>query len=149
MTGSRFIIRRKDRVADVDDLVLDSEGLTIGRLVGNDLVLNHPAVSRTHGGIKQLGADFWYFNLSRSNGTLLNGELVERAPVADGDVIQIGPFVLELSYAGTALMISVEMGLDVQPVEGRAVPTSAQGEQAGTVLIKIMPRPGKQTMTPG
>ncbi|HEU4391828.1 MAG TPA: FHA domain-containing protein, partial [Blastocatellia bacterium] len=149
MAGSRFIIKRKDRVTDVDDLVIDTEGLTIGRLVGNDLVLNHPAVSRTHGGIKQLGSDYWLFNLSRSNGTLLNGELVERAPLADGDAIQIGPFLLEISYSGTAVLISVEMGLDVQPVEGRAVATSAPGEMAGTMLVKIVPQRGKQTLTPG
>ena len=149
MAGSRFIIRRKDRVTDVDDLVIDTEGLTIGRLVGNDLVLNHPAVSRTHGGIKQLGSDYWLFNLSRSNGTLLNGELVERAPLAEGDAIQIGPFLLGISYAGTALSIGVEMGLDVQPVEGRAVETGSQGEQAGTMLVKIVAQPGKQSLTPG
>ena len=36
---SKFIIQRKDQ--EVDTVYLESEGLTIGRLTGNDLVLNH------------------------------------------------------------------------------------------------------------
>src|SRR5262245_12907378 len=95
---ARFVINRRDLVSDVDEVVVESEGLTMGRLIGNYLVLNHPAVSRTHAGIKQLGNDFWIFNLSESNGTLLNGELVERTALADGDVIQVGPFLLQVAH---------------------------------------------------
>src|SRR5436190_23108565 len=105
---SRFVIKRKDSVNAIDDLVIDSEGLSIGRLITNDLALNHPAVSRVHAGIKQLGKDYWIYNLSESNGTLLNGELVDRTPLAEGDVVQIGPFQLQVSYADKALRITVE-----------------------------------------
>ena len=75
---SRFIIKRTDKVRGIDDIVLESEGLTIGRLTGNDLVLNHRAVSRTHAGIKDIDGEFRLFNLSQANGTLINGQLVER-----------------------------------------------------------------------
>src|SRR5438876_9473027 len=83
----RFIIKRKDGDVAIDDVMLESDGLTIGRLISNDLLLNHRAVSRTHAGIKEVGGDFWLFNFSASNGTSLNGELVDRTPLADGDVI--------------------------------------------------------------
>ena len=73
-------------------MVIESEGLTVGRLIGNDLALNHPTVSRTHAGIKEIEGDYWIFNLSEANGTLLNGEQIEKTPLADGDLIQIGPF---------------------------------------------------------
>ena len=79
---NRFIIKRKDKDDAVDDVLLESEGLTIGRLVSNDLVLNNRMVSRTHAGIKEIGKEFWLFNLSTSNGTNLNGELVEQTPLA-------------------------------------------------------------------
>jgi len=60
--NSRFLIKRKDGDVAIDDVQLDSDGLTIGRLISNDLVLNHRAVSRTHTGIKQVRGDFWLFN---------------------------------------------------------------------------------------
>ena len=62
-TKNRFLIRRRDSDNAVDDIVLESEGLTIGRLVSNDLVLNHRAVSRTHAGIKEIKGEFWLFRL--------------------------------------------------------------------------------------
>ncbi|HSO76857.1 MAG TPA: FHA domain-containing protein, partial [Blastocatellia bacterium] len=87
---NRFIIKRNDLT--VDDVVVESEGLTIGRLISNDLSLNHRTVSRTHAGIKEFNGEYWIFNLSSSNGTVLNGELVDRTPLADGDVLQIGHY---------------------------------------------------------
>ena len=141
---SRFIIKRKDKDRGVDDVVVESEGLTIGRVIGNDLVLNHRAVSRTHAGIKQIAGDFWLFNLSASNGTLLNGELAEKGPMADGDLIQIGPYLLQVTYLQTALSIVVERELEVVPLEARS---SAPLGGDATMMIKI---PGvKRSATPG
>src|SRR5262245_31420126 len=93
---SRFIVIRKDR--NLDPFVIESEGLTIGRLIGNDLALNHPTVSRTHAGIKEIDGDYWIFNLSGANGTMLNGELIDQTPLADGDLIQIGAFFIYPKY---------------------------------------------------
>jgi pSer/pThr/pTyr-binding forkhead associated (FHA) protein len=43
-------------------------------------VLNNRAVSRTHAGIREFNGEYWIFNLSESNGTVLNGWLVEQSP---------------------------------------------------------------------
>ena len=109
---SRFIIRRRDKVIQTDDLVIDKEDLTVGRLLTHDLILNHGAVSRTHAGIKEVEGVFWIFNLSRSNGTLLNGEIVDKSPLADNDEIQIGPYLLRVGYSleGLLLTVSLEIG---------------------------------------
>ena len=112
---NKFVIIRKD--LSLDPALLQSEGLTIGRLTGNDLVLNHPTVSRTHAGIKEINGDYWIFNLSEANGTLLNGELADQTPLADGDVIQIGPFFLIPRYVAEGLMLEVEMSVKPLPVE--------------------------------
>ncbi|MBI1765146.1 MAG: NAD(P)-binding domain-containing protein [Acidobacteria bacterium] len=154
---SRYIIRRKD--SEVDDAFLDSEGLTIGRLISNDLVLNHRAVSRTHAGIAnaanipslaeaaETAATYFLFNLSASNGTLLNGENVENVALFDGDVIQIGPYLLKVNYLDDALALTVEMELKVQPLEKRTallqLPAGQDGDK--TMLIKfptVAGRPG-------
>lgn len=150
----RFIIKRKDSDVAVDDVMLESDGLTIGRLISNDLLLNHRAVSRTHAGIKEVGGDFWLFNFSKSNGTSLNGELVDRTPLADGDVIQIGPYLLRVNYLAQALSITVERQLQVQTLEGSVVlPTAAAGdaqqEAGATIIIKSPVVQGVRTVTPG
>ncbi|HSB12166.1 MAG TPA: NAD(P)-binding domain-containing protein [Blastocatellia bacterium] len=151
---NRFVIKRRDSDVAVDDVLLEGDGLTIGRLISNDLVLNHRAVSRTHAGIKQQGGDFWLFNFSKANGTSLNGELVDRTPLADGDVIQIGPYLLQVNYLPLALSITVERQLQVQTLEGSVVMPTAPAvggmEDAGaTIFIKTPVLPGAQTMTPG
>src|SRR5215471_493099 len=150
----RFVVSRKDQVSQVDDVYIENEGLTIGRLIGNDLVLNHRAVSRTHAGIKRVHDEYWLFNLSESNGTMLNGQLVARVALADGDVVQIGPYLLRINYGDGAtsqasaagapeipvLRITVEIELEVQPLVGRATqPLQPGGAGAGesTVLVSI------------
>jgi pSer/pThr/pTyr-binding forkhead associated (FHA) protein len=112
---SKFRIIRKD--LNLDPGVLETEGLTIGRLVGNDLTLNHPTVSRTHAGLKEIGGDYWIFNLSEANGTLLNGEQIEQTPLADGDLIQIGAFTLFPKYQDDCLQLEIEMQVRPTPVE--------------------------------
>jgi hypothetical protein len=112
---TNFYIVRKD--LSIDPVEIASEGLTIGRLAGNDLSLNHPTVSRTHAGIKEFNGDYWIFNLSEANGTLLNGELIAQTPLADGDLIQIGPFFLYPKYALGGLQLEVEMSVNPLPVE--------------------------------
>src|ERR1051325_4048498 len=137
---NRFIIRRRDTDTAVDDVVLESEGLTIGRLVSNDLVLNHRAVSRTHAGIKEINGEFWLFNLSQSNGTVLNGELVERTALADGDVIQLGPFLIQINYVRDALSLVIERALNVSTDwETGDVPAAKQSggdESSPTMSLK-------------
>src|SRR2546423_8747549 len=108
---NRFLIRRRDMDNAVDDVVIESEGLTIGRLVSNDLVLNHRAVSRTHAGIKEIRGEFWLFNLWQSNGTVLNGELVEKTALADGDVFRLAPFLVQVNYVQNALALAVDLAL--------------------------------------
>ncbi|HWP42247.1 MAG TPA: FHA domain-containing protein [Blastocatellia bacterium] len=107
---SRFIIRRKDKVIQSDDLVMEKEDLTIGRFITHDLVLNHGSVSRLHAGIREVEGVFWLFNLSRSNGTLLNGQIVDKSPLADNDEIQIGPFLLKVGYSVNGFLITVDVG---------------------------------------
>jgi thioredoxin reductase len=134
---NRFIIKRTDKVRGVDDIVLESEGLTIGRLTGNDLVLNNRAVSRTHAGIKDIDGKYWIFNLSRANGTIVNGALVEgRVPIEDGNLVQIGPYVLMINYVGSALSINVEMDLEVVPIEAQADAGGEAEASGATVMIK-------------
>src|ERR687886_391008 len=127
--ASKFIINRED--LNVDPLTLVTDGLKIGRAPSCELVLNHPTVSRLHAGINEADGRFYLYNFSHSSGTTLNGRVVatEAAEViADGDVIQIGPYFLHVERLSDALSVSVtlEMAATVADSEGRGEAPQAQ-----------------------
>src|SRR5262249_31242955 len=144
---SKFIVIRKDH--DLDPVVIESEGLTLGRLTGNDLALDHPSVSDVHAAIEGAVGDYWIFNLSEEGGTLLNGEHIGQCPLTDGDVIQIGPYFLTLKYDGADLLLEVELNAEPpsNEVSGKASgatpigpPTTGQEKPAGQgITIRFDP----------
>ncbi|HKS21547.1 MAG TPA: adenylate/guanylate cyclase domain-containing protein [Thermoanaerobaculia bacterium] len=77
--------------------VTDLKGeLTVGRTEGNDLVLNHPSVSRRHARFDPRDDHWWIVDLKSTNGVKVNGNLVAEAQVNPGDKILIGSVQLEL-----------------------------------------------------
>ena len=77
--------------------VTDLKGeLTVGRTEGNDLVLNHPSVSRRHARFDPRDEQWWIVDLKSTNGVKVNGNLVAEAQVNPGDKILIGSVQLEL-----------------------------------------------------
>ena len=108
--SSKFVIERED--LDVEPVTFVTDGLKIGRLPSCEVVLNHPTVSRLHAGITMAGGRHYLYNFSSSSGTTLNGRIVATESgevLADGDVIQIGPFFLSIDRAGDALSINVTL----------------------------------------
>ena len=70
--------------------------LSIGRTEGNDLVLNHPSVSRRHARIEGRGDHWWIIDLKSTNGVKLNGNLIAESQVSAGDKILVGSVQLEV-----------------------------------------------------
>ena len=94
LQSGKFKITRSDG-ADPSTIIKD--GLVIGRLQSCDVTLNHPTVSRIHAGINRVGNQYFLINLSVSNSLTLNGRLLQAEQVdvlADGDVMQLGPFAI-------------------------------------------------------
>ncbi|MCC6743230.1 MAG: FHA domain-containing protein [Acidobacteria bacterium] len=116
MATSKFIIIRRD--LEVDPTAVEGDGLSIGRLLANDVTLNHPSVSRTHLGIRQISGDFWVTNLSQGNGTILNGAIVESAPLAAGDILQVGPFYVHVAFPGDVLELTIDLSMNPMAAEG-------------------------------
>ncbi len=56
----------------------------------NDLVLDHPAVSREHFQLEQRGNTYYLVDQHSTNGTMVNGLKVQDHPLKDGDIIRIG-----------------------------------------------------------
>jgi adenylate cyclase len=72
---------------------------TIGRTEGNDIILNHPSVSRRHAKIESRNNGFWIVDLKSTNGVKVNGNVVGEGQIKPGDKILIGSVQLELLAA--------------------------------------------------
>jgi pSer/pThr/pTyr-binding forkhead associated (FHA) protein len=112
------------------------ESIYIGRLVTNEVVLDHKTVSRIHAGINFRDRRYELANLSSSGLLTLNGRLLlpQKSDVlADGDTIQIGPFILKVAINKRILSLNVQ-----SPVAGRIPekPSVAEPEgKAGTSSV--------------
>ena len=75
-----------------DDIVfpLIVDEVLIGRLDSVDLVIDEAGVSRVHAKVVREGDLCVVMDLRSTTGTRVNGRLVERHELLDGDVIEIG-----------------------------------------------------------
>ena len=116
MPANQFIIIRDD--LPIDPITILSEGLLIGRLGQCELLLNHPSVSRVQAGIKLVENDYYLFGLRPGNPVILNGKPVEEnEALAAGDIIEVGPFHLQIESTDEALVIRVELRIGMKPSE--------------------------------
>lgn len=142
-------------------LDLRGDPVTVGRIEGNDLVLNHPSVSRRHARLERRGADWWIVDLNSTNGVKVNGSPATESKIAGGDRILVGSVQLEVrgtpvvdfsedspfdNVSGTVIRrisdFNSEFGLDaaaavepeqMAPVEGRA----DSREKIFSVLVQV------------
>ena len=113
--ANKFIVVREDLVQD--PLTIITDGFLIGRLKECELLLNHPSVSRVQAGIKQIEGDYYIFGLRPSNPVKLNGKAVgENEALGAGDVLEVGPFLLDIDRSEAALVIKVSLQI------GRSAP---------------------------
>ncbi|MEN3330205.1 MAG: hypothetical protein V7638_5012 [Acidobacteriota bacterium] len=118
MPTNQYVIIRDDLM--VDPITIISEGLLIGRLLECELLLNHPSVSRVQAGIKQFEDAYYLFALRPKNPVILNGKPVEEnEALAAGDIIEVGPFHLQIESADDGLVIRVEVriGMNVSEID--------------------------------
>ncbi|MBK5258246.1 MAG: FHA domain-containing protein [Thermoanaerobaculia bacterium] len=136
------------RVADLN------AALSVGRTEGNELILNHPSVSRKHAKIELRNGQWWIVDLKSTNGVKVNGTLVTEAAVGSGDKIHIGSVQIEFKAlpavdftaesifdnpSGTVIRrisdFNSEFGLDVADVSA-ARPISEPGTKAAPQVTR-------------
>jgi adenylate cyclase len=142
-------------VPRVTDLRSD---LSIGRTEGNDLVLNHPSVSRKHARIEtRADGYYWIIDLKSTNGVKVNGNLVSESAIVNGDKILVGSVQLDLkplpsvdfsaesmfdNPSGTVIRrisdFNSEFGLDLGEIAEASAnrPPSEPGVAGGSVVTR-------------
>jgi hypothetical protein len=76
-------------LVDARCLALNSSPVSLGRGLDNDLVVEHPRVSRHHAQLQQRQGQWWLLDLGSANGTTVNGQPVSEAALQVGDVISL------------------------------------------------------------
>lgn len=77
-----------------NEVPLTRDVLTIGRGSTSDIRLDDTGVSRRHAEVRLEGDDVVVVDIGSTNGTSVNGRLVERARLTPGDRIELGRTVL-------------------------------------------------------
>ncbi len=79
---------------------LASTGTSLGRHPESDVFLDDITVSRRHAVIERDDDEWRVRDAGSLNGTYVNGERIETAPLAEGDEIQVGRYLLSF-HAGS------------------------------------------------
>jgi adenylate cyclase len=138
--------------------ILDLKGpLSIGRTEGNDLILNHPSVSRKHARFEPRNNAWWIIDLKSTNGVKVNGNLVTEAQVNSGDTIHVGSVQIDVKaipavdFSGDSMFENVsgtvirrisdfnsEFGLDISDLQQVRKPSEPGSKPApGVTRDKI------------
>lgn len=74
-------------------------GLRLGRLPANDVVLHDNSVSRNHAEVESRNGVFWLQDLNSSNGLQRNGRIEQSFPLRAGDLITVGQVAFDVEGA--------------------------------------------------
>lgn len=146
---------------------LDQERLTIGRKPENDIQIDNLAVSGKHSMIITILDDSFLEDLGSTNGTYVNGKLVKKHALKDGDVIAIGKHELKYinenasddddefektmiikpgsaSAAVAAAQAAEKAGAAATPQSPSAAPVASGGMPLGRLTVLNGPIAGKE-----
>jgi hypothetical protein len=96
----------------IQEIELQKERYTLGRLPDNDIRVDNLAVSGHHALIINILKDSFLEDLNSTNGTYVNGKLVKKHALKDGDVIAIGKHQLKYTQGGAAAADDDDEGSD-------------------------------------
>lgn len=82
------------------DYNLSKERYTVGRLTDNDIRIDNPTVSGHHSVFINILNDSFLEDLNSTNGTYVNGAVVKKHALVDGDVVTIGQHHLLFCHGG-------------------------------------------------
>lgn len=85
-----------------ETFALDKELVTVGRVAGNDIVLEDASISRRHAKVIRKGATWSVEDLGSSNGSTIGGGKITKAALTDGDRVGFGDVMFQFKATGAA-----------------------------------------------
>jgi predicted component of type VI protein secretion system len=126
----KLVIRRGDAL--VRNMLLNKNRLTIGRRPYNDLELDDLTVSGEHSVIHVQENEIVIHDLHSKNGTVVNGETVQKQHLVSGDEIHVGIFTIRVLVGEQ----SNERAMMAQSEIGVLQSSDAQGQTTEQVLSR-------------
>jgi pSer/pThr/pTyr-binding forkhead associated (FHA) protein len=119
---------------------LDKERITIGRKPDNDIQIDNLAVSGKHALIITILDDSFLEDLGSTNGTYVNGKLIKKHALKNGDIVAIGKHELKYvnEHASADEEDEFEKTMIIKPGSASAAVAAAQAaERAGAAAEAV------------
>jgi len=120
---------------------LEKERITIGRKPDNDIQIDNLAVSGQHAAIITILNDSFLEDLDSTNGTFVNGKLIKKHALKNGDVVSIGKHELKYINGEATAEDDFEKTMIIRP--GMASHAAAQAK------AQEVPEPTASAPAPG
>jgi predicted component of type VI protein secretion system len=122
---------------------LNKERVTVGRKPDNDIPIDNLAVSGKHALIISILDDSFLEDLGSTNGSYVNGKLVKKHALKNGDVISIGKHEMKyINEHATADDDEFEKTMIIKPGSASAAVAAAKAaEKAGAGPVTPPPKP--------
>ena len=115
---------------------LDKERLTIGRKADNDIPIDNLAVSGKHALVITILDDSFLEDLGSTNGSYVNGKLIKKHALKDGDVIAIGKHEMKyVNELATADDDEFEKTMIIKPGSASAAVAAAQAAEKAVASV--------------
>jgi DNA-binding NtrC family response regulator len=114
---------------------LTRESLRVGKAQDNDIVIDHPTVSRNHAVVSRQGDRFLVQDLGSTNGTFLDGAQVREAFLRPGALLEVGDVRLRFSPQVAPVQIDPTAEDRLGDLVGRGLPM----RQIFALLQRIAP----------
>jgi pSer/pThr/pTyr-binding forkhead associated (FHA) protein len=115
---------------------LDKERHSIGRKIDNDIPIDNLAVSGKHALVITILDDSFLEDLGSTNGSYVNGKLIKKHALKDGDVIAIGKHEMKyVNELATADDDEFEKTMIIKPGSASAAVAAAQAAEKAVASV--------------
>jgi ABC-type multidrug transport system ATPase subunit/predicted component of type VI protein secretion system len=114
--------------------------ITIGRLPNNEVVLDAPDVSRRHAQIWQREGKNYLKDLGSRNGTFVNQQRIGEIELFEGDLIEIGDFLLTFQDGEVTPYQSSGMRLDINDLTVEIEDRRGKFKILDSIDLSVLPR---------
>jgi hypothetical protein len=121
------------------EFVFDQASVLIGRTSECDVVLYDPGVSRKHARIFGEGDGYYVEDMGSSNGTKVNGSIIKKKQLADGDAIGLGPVVFNFSGVSLEPEASTDHGENPPPEQHTRIVAASEVKRSRNKGIAAVP----------
>ena len=121
------------------EFVFDQASVLIGRTSECDVVLYDPGVSRKHARIFGEGNGYYVEDMGSSNGTKVNGSIIKKKQLADGDAIGLGPVVFNFTAVSLEPEASTDHGENPPPEQHTRIVAASEVKRSRNKGIAAVP----------